>query len=144
MAASTLIGLDIGSTSIRAIEATRSKDRPVIQNFGQAMLPEGAVVGGVVKDEQAVAHALRTLWTSQTFPDEERRPRCHPPAGDRPRGRGVEPPEKEMKQALPFQVRDALALPLDQALIDFYPLERPGQERDGPRPADRGSQGCRY
>ena len=127
MAASTLIGLDIGSTSIRAIEATRSKDRPVIQNFGQAMLPEGAVVGGVVKDEQAVAHALRTLWTSQTFRTKNV---VLGVTHQQVIVREVEVsnlPEKEMKQALPFQVRDALALPLDQALIDFYPLENPGK-----------------
>ncbi len=37
--AATHIGLDIGSTSIRAVEATRTKDRPVINNFGQALLP---------------------------------------------------------------------------------------------------------
>jgi type IV pilus assembly protein PilM len=34
-------------------------------------------------------------------------------------------PPKEMKQALPFQVRDVVPLPIDQALIDFYPLESP-------------------
>src|SRR5579875_1797861 len=62
------IGLDIGSTSIRAVEVTHSReDRPVIDNFGQAVLPEGAVVGGVVKDEKAVTGALRQLWSAQNF-----------------------------------------------------------------------------
>jgi type IV pilus assembly protein PilM len=35
-------------------------------------------------------------------------------------------PAKDLKQALPFLVRDVLPLPVDQALLDFYPLEQPG------------------
>jgi type IV pilus assembly protein PilM len=120
------IGLDIGSTSIRAVEATRTKDRPVISNFGQASLPDGAVVGGVVKDDKAVTVALRQLWTAQDF-------QCksvvlgvtHQQVIVREVDVSNLPP-KEMKQALPFQVRDVLPLPVDEALLDFYPLEDPG------------------
>jgi type IV pilus assembly protein PilM len=32
-----------------------------------------------------------------------------------------------MRQALPFQVRDVLPMPVEQALLDFYPLEDPGK-----------------
>jgi type IV pilus assembly protein PilM len=126
MAASTLVGLDIGSTSIRAVEATVAKERPVVTNFGQAFLPNGAIVGGVVKDDKAVTSALRQLWTTHTF-------------GTRNVVLGVAHqqvivreidvsnlPPKELKQALPFLVRDVLPLPPEQALLDFYPLEDPG------------------
>ena len=67
MPATIQIGLDIGSVSIRAVEVTQNKDRPVISNFGLAMLPERAVVGGVVRDERAVTSTLRQLWTAQHF-----------------------------------------------------------------------------
>src|SRR5689334_10598965 len=63
----THIGLDVGSTSVRAVEATRTKDRPVISNFGQVLLPAGAMVSGVVKDDKAVTSAVRQLWSSQDF-----------------------------------------------------------------------------
>ena len=91
------------------------------------MLPEGAVVGGVVKDERAVSAALRELWAAHTFKTKNV---VLGVTHQQVIVREVEVsnlPEKEMKQALPFQVRDALALPLDQALIDFYPLENPGR-----------------
>jgi type IV pilus assembly protein PilM len=127
VSATTLVGLDIGSTSIRAVETTVTKDRPVINNFGHAILPAGAVVGGVVKDGRAVTQALRTLWTSQAF-------------GTRNVVLGVTHqqvlvreidlpvlPAKELRKALPFLVRDVLPLPADQALLDFYPLEPPGK-----------------
>lgn len=67
MPATTLVGLDIGSTSIRALEATIAKDRPVINNFGHVPLPPGAVVNGVARDDRAVTAALRQLWAAQTF-----------------------------------------------------------------------------
>lgn len=122
MPANTLIGLDIGSTSIRAVEATVGKDRPVVNHFGQATLPEGAVEGGVVKDDRVVTTALRNLWSSHSF-------------GTKNVVLGVshqqvivretdiaDLPPKELRQALPFLVRDVLPLPVDEALLDFYPL----------------------
>ncbi|WP_426506879.1 hypothetical protein ACPPVO_52610 [Dactylosporangium sp. McL0621] len=41
MAAVNLIGLDIGTVSIRAAETSNSKDGPVISNFGHILLPPG-------------------------------------------------------------------------------------------------------
>lgn len=127
MPAVTHIGLDIGSTSIRAVEVSRGKDRPVISNFGQAMLPPGAVVGGVVKEDRAVTSALRQLWSTH---DLKGKNVILGISHQQVIVRDVEvsnPPPKEMRQALPFQVRDVLPLPVDQALLDFYPLEDPGK-----------------
>jgi type IV pilus assembly protein PilM len=121
------IGVDVGSTSIRAVEATRSKDRTIISNFGQALLPDGAVVGGVVKDDRAVTAALRQLWTAHNF---KSRSIILGVTHQQVVVREVEVsnlPAKELKQSLPFQVRDVLPLAPDQALLDFYPLERPGR-----------------
>lgn len=128
MAGATLIGLDIGSTSIRALEATASKDQPVINHFGQALLPEGTVVGGVVKDDRAVTAALRQLWTSHKFGTKNV---VLGVAHQQVIVRELELtnlPPKELAQALPFLVRDVLPLPVEQAVIDFYPLEKPGKK----------------
>ena len=127
MAATTLVGLDIGSTSIRAVEATLAKDRPVINNFGQAVLPPGSVVGGVVKDDRAVSNTLRQLWTSRDFSTKSvvlgvTHQQVIVREFDLPNL-----PEKDRRQALPFLVRDMLPLPIEQALLDFYPLEKPGK-----------------
>jgi len=125
--ATTLVGLDIGSTSIRAVEATLAKDRPVINNFGQAVLPPGSVVGGVVKDDRAVTNTLRQLWTSRDFSTKSvvlgvTHQQVIVREFDLPNL-----PEKDRRQALPFLVRDMLPLPIEQALLDFYPLEKPGK-----------------
>lgn len=126
MSGTTHIGLDIGSTSIRAVEATQTKDKPIINDFGQVLLPEGAVVGGVVKDDRAVTTALRHLWTTQKFTSKSVTLGV---THQQVVVRHVEVsnlPAKEMRQALPFQVRDVLPLPVESAVLDFYPLEDPG------------------
>ncbi len=126
MPAVTHIGLDIGSTSIRAVETTGSKDRPVISNFGQAMLPPGAMAGGVVRDPRAVTSALKQLWSSQNF---KTRDVILGVSHQQVVVRDVEISNlgaKELKQSLPFQVRDVLPMNADDAVLDFYPLEDPG------------------
>jgi type IV pilus assembly protein PilM len=123
MATTSQIGIDIGYTSIRVVEASKAKRTPVIDNFGQVMLPEGAVVGGVVKDDKAVTSALRHLWASQKF---KSKTVALAVTHQQVVVREVDIanlPLKERRQALPFQVRDVLPLPAEEAVLDFYPLE---------------------
>ncbi|MGI5181459.1 type IV pilus assembly protein PilM [Dactylosporangium sp. CA-152071] len=126
MAAVNLIGLDIGTTSIRAAETSNSKDGPVISNFGHILLGPGVVQSGAVQDEHAVTTALKQLWSTHRF-----RSRkvalgvTHQQVVVRETS-VANLPAKEMRKALPFQVRDALPLPPEKSLIDFYPLEDPG------------------
>jgi type IV pilus assembly protein PilM len=120
------IGLDIGSSSIRAVEVRRAKDEYSLSNFGQVPLPPGTVTGGVVQDSTAVTAALKQLWAACKF-------------GTKHVSLGVTNPQlvvremsvanlpaKEMHRALPFQVKDALPLAVERVLLDFYPLEEPG------------------
>jgi type IV pilus assembly protein PilM len=127
VSATTLVGLDIGSTSIRAVEATIAKDRPVINNFGQAFLSPGAVSGGVIKDEKAVTAALRQLWTSHAFATKNVvLGVTHQQVIVRELDLTYLPP-KELRQALPYLVAEVLPIPADQALLDFYPLHKAGK-----------------
>ncbi|MBN9618873.1 MAG: type IV pilus assembly protein PilM, partial [Actinobacteria bacterium] len=130
MPATTLVGLDIGSTSIRALEATIAKDRPVINNFGHVPLPPGAVVNGVARDDRAVTAALRQLWAAQTFSTKDVvLGITHQQLIVRELDVTNLPP-RELRQALPFLVRDVLPLPVEQALLDFYPLEEAGKGKE--------------
>jgi type IV pilus assembly protein PilM len=127
MAAAIPIGLDIGSTSIRAVETSRGKDGPVIMNFGQVPLPPDVVAAGVIADDKAVTQALKQLWGATKF-----RSRqvvlgvTNPQVVVRPMS-VANLPARELQASLPFQVRDVLPLPVEQSLLDFYPLEDPGQ-----------------
>jgi type IV pilus assembly protein PilM len=127
MAGATPIGLDIGSSSIRAVEVRRSKDDYSLINFGQIPLAPGTVAAGVVQDPGAVTAALKQLWAASRF-------------GSKRVSIGVTNPQlvvremsvanlpaSQMKQALPFQVKEQLPLAVEKSLLDFYPLEPPGE-----------------
>ena len=53
-----VVGLDIGTTAVRAAEVSVRRGQVVLERIGQAGLPGGAVVDGEVKDPAAVATAL--------------------------------------------------------------------------------------
>jgi type IV pilus assembly protein PilM len=122
MAGANPIGLDIGSVSVRAVETARTKDGPVVTNFGQVALPQGAVTGGVVQDDKAVTQALKHLWTTSKFRSREVVLGVTNPQVVVREMSVAKLPEKELRQSLPFQVRDMLPLPVDKSLLDFYPL----------------------
>jgi type IV pilus assembly protein PilM len=126
MAATALIGLDIGSMSIRAVEAGRGKDGPVVTNFGQAPLPPGAMRGGVMHDDNAVTLALKQLWTNARFRSRKVVLGITNPQVVVREMSVANLPERELRRSLPFQVRDSLPLPVERSLLDFHPLEDPG------------------
>ncbi|SHH61655.1 type IV pilus assembly protein PilM [Jatrophihabitans endophyticus] len=128
MAAPVTAALDIGSTSIRAIEVRRTKSRPMIERFEQVELPDGAVVGGVVKDEKAVTAALKQLRSAKAV---TARSVSLAVTHQQVVVREVEVANlssDEMRLALPHQMRDVLPLPVDEAILDFFPLEDPGSK----------------
>jgi type IV pilus assembly protein PilM len=126
MATVNLIGLDVGSTSIRAVETSRGKDGVVITKFGQAALPEGAVQGGVIHDDAAVTHALKQLWTTTRFRSRKVVLGVTNPQIVVREMSVANLPHRELRRSLPFQVRDSLPLPVERSLLDFYPLEDAG------------------
>ena len=126
MAGVVPIGLDIGSSSIRAVEVRRSKDGYALSNFGQIALPPGTVTGGVVQDPVQVTSLLKQLWTGCRFGTKHVSIGVtHPQLVVREMS-VANLPAKELHQALPFQVKDALPLAVEKAVLDFYPLEEPG------------------
>lgn len=57
-----LVGLDIGSRSIKVAEATEAKKGWVLKKFGSIELSPGAIDEGVIKDPQTVADTIRELF----------------------------------------------------------------------------------
>ena len=57
-----LVGLDIGSSSVKAIELTQSKSGYEITGFGQAALGPDIVVDGAITDPAKVSEAIKTVF----------------------------------------------------------------------------------
>jgi len=58
----SLVGLDIGSHSIKVVEIEHSKLGRILRNFGMIATPQDAIVEGSVKDVEAVSAAIRSLF----------------------------------------------------------------------------------
>lgn len=57
-----LVGIDIGSHSIKIVEVEDSKKGMILQNFGMIGLPQDAIVEGSIKEMEIVSAALKNLF----------------------------------------------------------------------------------
>jgi type IV pilus assembly protein PilM len=119
----TAIGLDIGTSVVRAAELSFGRSGVTLERFGQLVLPPDAVNDGQVVDGDAVAKALRKLWSATKL---SHRRVVLGVANQRVIVRQLELPwlqRSELAASLPFQVQDLLPMPVDQAVLDFFPVE---------------------
>ncbi|SDT69623.1 type IV pilus assembly protein PilM [Actinoplanes derwentensis] len=129
MAGATPIGLDIGSSSIRAVEVRRNKDEYSLINFGQFPLEPGTVVAGVVQNPIGLTAALKQLWAAGKFGSKRVNLAVTNPQLVVRETSIANLPANQMRQALPFQVKEQLPLAVERSLLDFYPLEQPGDDQ---------------
>lgn len=115
------IGLDIGSTAVRAAELSVSA-QPVVLRAAQLPLPPGAVENGEVRDPEAVADTLRQLWQRGGF---KTRQVFVGVGNQRLVVREIALPylpEKELRQSLGFQVQEFIPMSVDEAVLDYDPI----------------------
>jgi type IV pilus assembly protein PilM len=60
--AKNCIGLDIGSSSVKAVQIKKAKGRLELQAFAIVLLPPQTIVDGTIMDQGAVVDAIRSLW----------------------------------------------------------------------------------
>ncbi len=132
MAKRMSIGLDIGSSAVRAAEVMIDGDRKVLRRFAQVGLPAGAVIEGEVRDREAVATALKRLWQHGRFSSKKVVVGL---GSQRAMVRQVEMPpmpDSELRSALRLKIGEFLPIPVEQAVVDFAPLpSADGELRSG-------------
>jgi len=136
-----VIGLDIGTTHVRAAEVEfgsggpAGRGVPELVRFGQIALPGGAVRDGEVAEPQTVASALRQLWAQSRFGSKDV---IIGVGNQRVLVRDLDLPAMplpELRTSLAFQVQDLIPVAVDDALLDYYP----SSTADGPHgPVYRG------
>jgi type IV pilus assembly protein PilM len=123
VAGRTAIGLDIGTSGVRAAELSFGKGRVTLDKFGQVALPEGAVRDGEVVDRDQVARALKQLWAHTKFSSKKV---VIGVANQKVVVRQVDlpwMPAGDIKKSLAFQVQDFVPMPVEHAVLDFHALE---------------------
>jgi type IV pilus assembly protein PilM len=123
------VGLDIGSTAVRAAEMSVGSDLPTVLRAAQVALPAGAVELGEVRQPEIVTEALKELWSRGGFKSREV---LMGVGNQRIVVREVTLPflpAKELKESLGFQVQEFIPMPVEEAVLDYDPIAE--FEQDG-------------
>lgn len=130
---STSIGLDIGSTAVRAAEISVEKSQRRLRRYAQVGLAPGAVVDGEVVNPGAVSEALRRLWAEGSFSSNKV---VLGVSGHRLIVRQADVPalnDEDLRSALRFDAQELIPIPMEDATFDFQILERHGATDDDGR-----------
>jgi hypothetical protein len=139
------IGLDVGSTAVRAAEVRLSGSQPALVRAAQVPLDNVAVENGEVRDVQAVGEAIRELWQRGGF---KARQATIGVGNQRAVVREVIVPSlapKELSQSLPYRVQEMIRR--ERARVE--PADHPGSDHRGgrcflpPDPGWWGAASCR-
>jgi len=118
-----VIGLDIGTSAVRAAQIGSGRSGRSLAAFGQVPLPAGAVADGEIRDPAAVADAVSQLWKRAKLKSKRA---VIGVANQRVVVRQVDLPfldEKEFRSSLRFQVADHIPMSADDAELDFQLIE---------------------
>ncbi|MDA8278352.1 MAG: pilus assembly protein PilM [Actinomycetota bacterium] len=130
-----VVGLDIGSFSIKAVEiAWDRKGKPKVTNFGLVTLPSGAMASGARIEPEILVKALKRLWTRAEFATKDV---VIGTSGD---GTFIREstlpviPDSEMKSVIATEAMEFLPGSIDDYRIDY-------ERRMLPEPDDSGASG---
>lgn len=125
----TSIGLDIGSSAVRAAEIGIDRNQRRLRRFAQVGMAPGAVVDGEVVNPGIVSEALRRLWSEGGFSSNKV---VLGVSGHRLIVRQADMPAlnaADLRSALKFDAQELIPIPMEDAAFDFQILER-GEETD--------------
>jgi type IV pilus assembly protein PilM len=117
-----LVGLKIGASQLAAARVSNNGAAELVQVARQP-LEQGVVVGGEVRDPEALALALKQFFAKNKLPRKNVRLGI---ASNRIGVRvfdlvGIDD-EKQLENAIRFRAQEALPIPLDEAVLDYHLL----------------------
>ncbi|HEV8602372.1 MAG TPA: type IV pilus assembly protein PilM [Gaiellaceae bacterium] len=118
-----LVGLKIGASQIAAARVSNNGHAEVLQ-VARESLDAGVVVGGELRDPDALAEALKAFFQRNKLPKKAVRLGI---ANNRIGVRtfdivGIEDP-KQLTNAIRFRAQDALPIPIEEAVLDYQVLD---------------------
>jgi type IV pilus assembly protein PilM len=129
-AAKRIVGLKIGASQLAAAKVANNGTAE-LQQVAREALPPGIVVGGELRDPDALAAALKEFFTKHGLPKRGIRLGI---ANNRIGVRtfeiaGIQDP-KQLGNAIRFRAQEALPIPIDEAVLDYQVLGQ-GVDSDG-------------
>lgn len=117
-----LIGIDVGSTAVRAVEIGMTKGKPVIKHASEIPLPEGTIINGELRDPVVLVNALKLLWKTGGFKSKQV---AIGVANQQTLVRQVDlpyDPDEDFKLSLPMKVAQDLPVESSELSLDYYGL----------------------
>lgn len=117
-----MVAVDLGGSSLRAVQFTLGKNVPTLGKVAYAPLPPGAVVGGEVKDVEAVSAALKDMWAREKFSTKQV---VFGLANTGVLVRQIDldwDVEADFRKSLKYQVADYLTMDVEEAILDYHTL----------------------
>jgi len=127
----TLLGLDISSTTVKLLELSRSGDKYRVEAYGVCSLPQDAVVEKAINDIDAVAAAVRSVVAQSRS---KLRHVAAAVAGSAVITKMIDMPqglrEDELETQLTLEADQYIPYPLDEVALDFE-VQGPSADREG-------------
>ena len=132
MAVKTIVGLDIGSTHIRGVEAVNQNDKIQVKGFASINLEPGIVSLGEIRDAGRLTEALTALWKKGKFSSTDVRVVVN---GENNIASLMSlDEEKDFAQTLPFKINNTI-FNVEEYYIGYHTIDiYPQQERDTTSP----------
>ena len=121
--ANTSIGVDVGSTSIRAAEVKYNGKTMKVLRVAEVPLERGIIIGGEVRDPEALTDAVKELWKLGKFSSKIVSVGI---GGPQTLVRQVDLPweaPEAFREALPLRIGSDLPVDPHEMTIDYHPLE---------------------
>lgn len=119
MGGASTVGLDIGTSAVRAVQVSTGRNGVALTSFGQEPLAPGAVVDGEIRDSAAVSDAVARLWKKAKLGPKKA---VLGIANQNVVIRQIDLPfleEKEFRSSIKFHVADHIPIPVDEAELDY-------------------------
>jgi type IV pilus assembly protein PilM len=117
------IGIEIGTTGIRAAEVSSSGKKLHIKKIAEVPLSRGVIVDGEIRDTEAIVDAIKDLWKIGKFGSKTVSIGI---TGTSTLIRQLELPYEEadtFRESLLFRIADDLPVDPNELTLDFHPLE---------------------
>jgi type IV pilus assembly protein PilM len=124
-----ITGLKIGASQLAAAQI-RNNGTPELVQLARQELAPGIIVGGELRDPEALADALKTFFKDSKLPRQDvRLGIANNRIGVRIFEIGGIDDVKQLENAILFRAHEALPIPIDEAVIDWHVLsEQPDDE----------------
>lgn len=126
--AAPFFGLDIGSTSLKAVWLAKSGQTTKLEAAGSCPTPPGGVSSASVADQEALVGAIKQLVQEAKISTKKVNTAL-PESQIYTQVREMAPlTDTELSSAIPWEAEQSIPLPVSEVALDFQVLERPDKK----------------